>query len=158
MGSRYRDRLTPLQRWVSYIVMPDGPVGCWVWTGTVRGKGYGGFAFNGGRIAAHRFAYETFIGTVPDGLELDHLCRNRLCVNPSHLEAVTHRENIMRRTGVMKSHCDYGHRLEGRNLVSASAKSLHRRCRECKLRNQRRWKQRVKQRLLAAQAGGPSAD
>jgi hypothetical protein len=66
--------------------------GCWLWLGSCN-KRYGYFKT---RIQAHRYAYELMIGPVPDGLELDHLCRNRYCVNPSHLEAVSHRTNVLR--------------------------------------------------------------
>lgn len=82
-------------------VAPHGD--CLVWQGQTAGAGYGVFEFGGSaqrrnRMYAHRFAYEQAIGPIPDGLEIDHLCRNKLCVNPAHLEAVTHQEN-QRRAG-----------------------------------------------------------
>lgn len=70
---------------------------CWEWTaGTTGASGYGVFRANGKATTAHRWAYEQLVGAVPEGLDLDHLCRNRLCVNPAHLEPVTHRENCLR--------------------------------------------------------------
>ena len=72
---------------------------CWVWLANTNDKGYGTFWIGPprrGHVKAHRFAYETEIGPVPAGFELDHLCRNRACVRPSHLEPVSHRENCVR--------------------------------------------------------------
>lgn len=69
---------------------------CWLWTSTLR-RGYGRFWIAPGRfVPAHRFAYELLVGPIPEGLELDHLCRNPACVNPAHLDPVTHRENVRR--------------------------------------------------------------
>lgn len=72
--------------------------GCWNWKAATNTTGYGVFGLQGGRrnVLAHVFSYERANGPVPDGLELDHLCRNPRCVNPAHLEAVTHRENMRR--------------------------------------------------------------
>lgn len=75
---------------------------CWLWTGAASPEGYGAFGVGSKRdgtsrvVRAHRFAYEETVSPVPEGFELDHLCNNRSCVNPAHLEPVTHEENIRR--------------------------------------------------------------
>ena len=70
--------------------------GCWLWTGGIQPKGYGTFRFRGKHYLAHRAAYEMFVGPIPDGLEIDHTCCVRHCVNPDHLEPVTPSENVLR--------------------------------------------------------------
>lgn len=70
--------------------------GCWLWTGAENGKGYGSFRVGGITVLTHRFSYMAFVGPIPEGLELDHLCRKRRCFNPECLEPVTHKENIRR--------------------------------------------------------------
>lgn len=86
---------------------------CWIWLGGVLDTGYGQFHVSGSkekgtqkRQGAHKFAYESFNGPVPDNMVLDHLCRNRLCVNPAHLEPVVHRDNVRRgKRGPLRPHC-----------------------------------------------------
>lgn len=108
---------------------------CWEWTGWRDSDGYG--KFGGRRLLtnrAHRLAYELVVGPIPDDLPLDHLCRNPGCVNPAHLEPVTHRENILRGVGrtaqnARKTHCAKGHPYDEVNTIWR--KSGGRRCRQC---------------------------
>lgn len=99
-GLAYRRRETDAQRFVRFVDMTAGPDGCWPWLGSVKETGYGNFALHAANrttiVRAHRFAYELWRGPIPAGLDLDHLCRSRACVNPSHLEPVTRRENLHR--------------------------------------------------------------
>lgn len=124
--------------------------GCWVWTAATA-CGYGRFAVSHGQLVqAHRFAYELLVGPIPEGLELDHLCRNRACVNPAHLEPVTTRVNLLRGVGasaqnVLKDRCPNGH-----SYSSIRKDRGDRECVEC-----RREKQRARYRRLR-EAGTPT--
>lgn len=121
--------------------------GCWIWTAAMCHRGYGRFNLkNKSGYLAHRWAYETFRGPIPNGLILDHLCRVRCCVNPLHLEAVTIRINNLRGIGfaaqnVAKTHCIKGHLLAGDNLWVD--KNGGRRCKVC-VRLSKRLESRVR--------------
>jgi hypothetical protein len=117
-------------RFMSKITV-DPDSGCWLWTASLFRNGYAQFTDKRVNQGAHRWAYKHFVGSVPDGLHLDHLCRVRHCVNPEHLEPVTPAENV-RRSPIhpgSKTHCPQGHPYEGDNLcVKASGR---RACRAC---------------------------
>jgi hypothetical protein len=105
----------------------ESEAGCWLWTGYTHG-GYGKFAVAYAKNKyAHRFAYEALVGEIPEGLDLDHLCRVRNCVNPEHLEPVTRAENI-RRAVALITHCPHGHAYTPDNIVASNPK---RQCRTC---------------------------
>lgn len=113
------------------------PEKCWTWQGSTKPQGYGniGLLVNGVKAThrVHRVSYETFVGPIPEGLTLDHLCRNRACINPGHLEAVSLRENILRgltlaAAQIQQTHCKKGHPLSGDNLRTYKG---HRHCRVC---------------------------
>jgi len=121
------------------------PGGCWLWTGFVGGNGYGSFTvWRVGTIWAHRMVYERVVGPIPEGLELDHLCRVRRCVNPQHLEPVTRRENARRGESpaglkARQTHCKRGHEFTEQN--TRRDKYGNRSCRSCdaaRKRSQRR--------------------
>lgn len=108
--------------------------GCWLWRGYVLPRGYGRFHVAGRLVYAHRFAYELEHGLVPQGFELDHLCRSKACVNPEHLEVVSHRGNLLRGEGwsgrkARQTACVHGHSLDG--LRRRAGKVVGRYCRTC---------------------------
>lgn len=107
---------------------------CWQWTGTGTKTGYGQLSINGQHRYAHRWAYEHFIGPIPSGLQIDHLCRNRGCVNPAHLEPVTAEENT-RRAAAFITHCPAGHLYDKTNT---RVRNGTRDCRACDRDAQRR--------------------
>lgn len=114
----------------------SGPNECRLWTGYTR-KGYGRLGIDGKLFQAHRVAYELANGPIPEGLELDHLCRNRACINPDHLEPVTGRENIMRGEAIparnaRKTECKNGHPFTVENTYLRPSGG-NRECRTCKL-------------------------
>ena len=108
---------------------------CWEWTGSTS-QGYGRFRADGRSVFVHRWAYERFRGPIPAGLTIDHLCRNRRCANPDHLEPVTNRENVLRGEGITaqharKTHCPQGHEYTPENIYSWPGRPNGRLCREC---------------------------
>lgn len=118
-------------------IEPGGPRGdCWIWTASTNASGYARISVSGRYQLAHRVAYELLVGPIPEGRQLDHLCRTRTCVNPAHLEPVTQRENSRRGLrGDMTTHCPAGHAYaeHGRRRERGS-----RDCRACARDRERR--------------------
>jgi hypothetical protein len=121
-----------LVRFSSHVIVLEN--GCCKWTGCISPCGYGEFKISSKRALAHRVAWEMANGPIPSGLTIDHLCRNRWCVNVVHMEVVTSRENTLRgesppAVNAKKTHCKYGHLLSGENV--RLDKRGHRKCKAC---------------------------
>lgn len=134
-------RHAPLVERVSSRVKLDQVSGCWTWTGSRTRRGYGHAHVGGGiRSAVHRIVYELVVGPIPDGLTLDHLCRNRACVNPAHLEPVTNHENILR--GLIPSANRDRCKNDRHDLATVGIyvdSEGTQRCRACRLESKRRY-------------------
>lgn len=143
-----------LERIVSRLATQD-PDLCWLMQGGICKDGYARLTDQGRKVAAHRAMYEHFIGPVPEGLELDHVCHSRdlscsggdqcvhrACVNPSHLEPVTKQVNAQRSVRGRRTHCVAGHEFTPENTrIGADGRRV---CRACVRRNQRNYKARKK--------------
>lgn len=115
------------------ILRLPGP--CWVWTGAKNPRGYGNIGYQGKTYKAHRFVYERLVGPIPEGMTLDHLCFNSLCVNPEHLEPCTNAENNRRGTSLSamrarQTHCVRGHEFTPDNTYIRPGRG-GRRCKTC---------------------------
>lgn len=140
--------MTPDYFW-SRADRSNGPDACWPWIAAVDSCGYGRVKVAQRDLKAHRVAYEFAVGPIPDGLTIDHLCRNKPCVNPAHLEPVTWRENL-HRAGRMgdETHCLNGHEFTPENTRIRHGRDgrTSRRCRVCT----RRWNRETRQRRVVA--------
>ncbi len=115
--------------------------GCWLWIAQVDRDGYGRFRWKSAKTMAHRFAYEQVLGQIQEGLELDHKCRTPCCVNPEHLEPVTHIENVRRgnsgKKDREKTHCKWGHPFDEQNTGKATRQRV---CLTCHRLRSRRYR------------------
>ncbi len=112
---------------------------CWEWTGCLDTSGYGKLTFRRRQLGVHRVIWLLLVGVIPTGLTIDHLCRNRRCCNPDHLEPVPHRVNVSRGHGIsvinaMKTHCKYGHEFTEENTIRVRTRAGNRHCRTCQAR------------------------
>ncbi len=151
-------RRVPVELRIWPRIKPD-PSGCWLWTGSTNGRGYACImsgAANESTIV-HRWVYEQLIGPIPEGLQIDHLCRVHNCVNPTHLEPVTGQENNARgfspsALNARKTHCLNGHLLDGDNLYLWEGTRL---CKACQAQRDREFNARLKAQGLTARGTIP---
>jgi hypothetical protein len=157
------------------FVSPEPNSGCWLWTGAAGGNGYGFYKAKGIGMVAHRWAYTLLRGPIPTGLELDHLCRVRYCVNPAHLEPVTRSENArrgmtgrdpgaaerlrngieaIRRKWAAVAHCSRGHAFDEINTLWRGKDKRQRDCKECAKLRQHEFHAR-KRRAAISEPSGP---
>lgn len=142
------------QRFWTKAVFDDN--GCLIWTGLTDARGYGRFRIGDKKHAAHRVAYELLVGLVPDGMELDHRCRTRRCINHHHLQPVTHRENVLRGhlgrfVRPKKTHCVHGHLYDPQNTRYYKGVIY---CRTCKEIRQREKMSRQRAQSAASEGDG----
>lgn len=141
---------TPLQRFEARVCKDES--GCWLWLAYTNQDGYGRSRWEGRLQMAHRISWQVHRGPIPGGLEIDHLCKVRRCVNPDHLELVTHYENVQRTVNPslaerplapgarlhLREICRNGHMLTPENL--RISKTGHPSCRACSVESTRRWR------------------
>lgn len=145
--------MTPdvLARFMSKV--ESQPDGCWQWSGSKTKGGYANLKVGGKTLVAHRLSFEHFVGPIPEDKQLDHLCRNRACVNPEHLQAVSSRVNVLRGIGTgaryaRRTSCSHGHPFTEENTYVRPDGG--RKCRICKRSQNREYKQRLRSREEAA--------
>lgn len=137
--TEFGDTRLPLNFWSKVSIADNG---CWIWTKGKTGKGYGAYAIKRVVHLAHRVSYTALVGDIPDGLQIDHGCRDHACVNPDHLEPVTGRENLMRggtlaAANAAKTHCPNNHPYSGNNLLISRGRRICRTCNRERMRTRR---------------------
>lgn len=146
MGDKERKELKPCPFEEKYLKSDE----CWQWTGAKQSSGYGNYRSK----LAHRVSYEKYRGPIPDGMTIDHLCRNRLCVNPDHLEPVTQYTNSMRgynpcAINLRKTFCARGHEFTQENIrLIKRTDGTRRRCKICARDDKRNCRHRARAREL----------
>jgi len=128
--------LATLDRFLDKVNKTGSIQGCWIWTGSHNGVGYGEIRIKNKKVYAHRWAYENIGGNkIPEGYQIDHLCRNPSCVNPDHLEAVLPKTNVQRGLGALPrpqskhKYCTQGHLLDETEYIRPDGRG--RNCSEC---------------------------
>lgn len=139
MGTKARP---PIDRFAEQLRVQDS--GCWHLTTTPDAAGYARLYIAGqGQVYAHRWAYETFVAPIPEGLCIDHLCRNRRCVNSEHMEPVTRGENVRRGAAMeVQAFCGHGHSMDGDNLYISPQGRRY--CKACSRQRNREYEARKK--------------
>lgn len=146
-------QLVDIQIWTRFWASVEKGPGCWNWNSSLSPNGYGFFQVAYKKVPSHRYSYLMCVGPIQKGMTIDHLCRNRICVNPAHLEQVTNKENILRGVGASainakKTHCKYGHAFTAENTELDPRGN--RSCRTCSAqRGKQRW-----ERIKNARANG----
>ncbi len=141
-----------IERFMKFVY-PVTESGCWLWTGASRTRGYGTFHLNRKNRPAHRISHEIFKGPIPEGFDIDHLCKVTCCVNPDHIEAVTVHENVKRGRGciarfINATHCKYGHLLDESNVfMKKTAVGVTRVCIACAPRRKELSKKNYRKRM-----------
>lgn len=134
------DKDGPLPAWAPFLGS------CWLWTGGLNGRGYATIGDGGLTLYVHILTWTEANGPVPDGLELDHLCRRPTCCNPAHLEPVTHAKNMARGANAIKTHCPHGHEYTPENTYRLQGRRF---CKTCAAERSRAFQARRKERVNA---------
>ena len=134
--------------------------GCWIWRGSLCKYGYGRMEINHKKLMVHRVVYEMSRGPIPDGLQLDHLCRVRCCINPDHLEVVTSQQNTLRgkspaALNAKKTHCPHGHLLD--RIAKGYSSKFRRICSTCNKKYLKNYHRKLKEAAELQQAADQEA-
>ena len=151
----------PTVRFMKKVTI-DTKTGCWLWHASgISTHGYGRFGYEGKLWNAHRYSYVHIAKKqIPEGMQLDHLCRVRHCVNPAHLEVVSNKENVLRGIGItarnrLKTHCPKGHEYTALNTAYYKSAPTKRHCKECnRMRYPAHYAKTQKERMLCQVSQG----